>query len=92
MTKTEEILKDIRERLDCAENIGFQNVEWLVITLESELKLSAQMREALAYYSHHDHYDGSFTLGGLRQPGVLTEGGQKAREAIELYDHARGGE
>jgi hypothetical protein len=41
------------------------------------------LREALEYYAHPDHYEEHITLGGTRQPGVLTEGGGKARAALK---------
>ncbi len=41
-----------------------------------------ELTKALEYYSHPDHYTESQTLGGIRQPGVLTEGGKLAREVL----------
>lgn len=40
--------------------------------------------EALKYYSHHEHYEETPTLSkpGIRQPGVLTDKGHKARETL----------
>lgn len=47
--------------------------------LEEQINIAV---EALEYYEHPTHYEETVTLGGTRQPGVLTEGGRKARTAL----------
>lgn len=39
--------------------------------------------EALKFYAHPEHYEERITLSGARQPGVLTEGGDKARATLK---------
>ena len=41
-----------------------------------------KLEEALQYYAHPDHYEPRVTLGGERPPGVVTEGGAKARKVL----------
>lgn len=50
-----------------------------VVSLKNNLKICLN---SLRYYSHPDHYEEFKTMGGLRQPGVLTEGGRLARKTI----------
>lgn len=48
--------------------------------------------EALAYYSHPDHYEERITMCGTRPPGVLADRGKKARVVLgdngKYSDHA----
>lgn len=44
---------------------------------------NAVLVKALKYYANADHYKERKTMGGIRQPGVLAEGGSAAREALE---------
>lgn len=50
------------------------------VPTETEQKLAAAI-EACEYYGHPDHYEERHTLTGTRPPGVLVEGGEKARKA-----------
>lgn len=42
-----------------------------------------ELEQALEYYAHPDHYEKRITFGGERPPGVLTEGGKKARKILK---------
>jgi hypothetical protein len=44
-----------------------------------------ELVEALEYYAHPEHYEERETIRGPRAPGVLVEGGQKAREALKTF-------
>lgn len=46
------------------------------------VKTVERFRIGLEYYAHPDHYEERITLCGLRGPGVLTDGGRLAREAL----------
>lgn len=50
-----------------------------IYELEEQIEIAV---EALEYYEHPAHYEETVTLGGTRQPGVLTEGGHKARTTL----------
>ncbi len=46
--------------------------------------------EALNFYSCEVHYESLERMGGRRPPGVLSDRGNRAREAIKLYaDHKK---
>lgn len=54
-------------------------------SLNTIMKLQARIAElekALEYYAHPDHYVETMRLSGMRPPGVLVEGGKKAREVL----------
>jgi hypothetical protein len=44
-----------------------------------------ELLDVLEYYADAAHYKEFVTPGGRRQPGVLTEGGAKARAAIAKF-------
>lgn len=50
--------------------------------VSSLMQVIEGLRDSLKYYSHPDSYEGRETLSGWRQPGVLTEGGNKARQSL----------
>lgn len=52
---------------------------------KAALSLSEELVEALKYYAHPDHYTETMRMEGLRQPGVLIEGGDKARKALAKF-------
>lgn len=52
---------------------------------KAALSLSEELVEALEYYAHPDHYTETMRMEGLRQPGVLTEGGEMARKALSNF-------
>lgn len=53
--------------------------------LLAERAKAYMLLDALEYYSHPDHYEERVTFKGTRQPGVLTDNGQKAREALKIW-------
>lgn len=61
-------------------------IQSIVLEIESLKKQLNIAKEALEYYSDEECYEGQQRLQGYRQPGVLTEGGNKAREALKAIE------
>ncbi len=80
---TESSIAEARSEARWAEHY-FQEKE----QLQSQLSLCVQ---ALEFYAHPDHYEERVTLSGTRKPGVLTEGGEKARACLAKLRNAEGG-
>jgi hypothetical protein len=57
-------------------------VEQWVETLKLCQQERDQLRQALEYYAHPEHYEPRETLSGPRPPGVLVDAGRTARQAL----------
>lgn len=82
-------LKERVRELDEAERHALGQVLTKLELAESVIELKEKLataREALEFYAHVVGYEPMVTLGGYRSPGILKDGGGKARQALKDID------